>query len=92
MIGHEVEVQLAGSVPTSKSLIPQDSDTILVKGLKECHTESALKLFFTNKKKHGGGDITKIIINKESAYVSFVDPKGSYVASMLSITGVYKTL
>ena len=82
MIGHEVEVQLIDTAPASKSLslVPQatDTDTILVKGLKECHTESALKLFFTNKKKCGGGDITKISINKESAYVSFADPKGRF--------------
>ena len=97
MIGHEVEVQLVGSVPASKSLVPQDSeatdsDTILVRGLKDCHTESTLNLYFTNEKKCGGGDVTKIIINKDSAYVSFVDPKGSYVASMLNIAGMYRTL
>ena len=88
MIGHEVEVQLVGTVPASKSLIPQATDTILVKGLKECHTESTLKFFFTNRKKCGGGDVTKIIINKESGYVSFADPKGS----LLSIAGIYPTL
>ena len=83
MIDHEVEVQLVDTVPGSKSLslVPQatDTDTILVKGLKECHTESTLKFFFTNKKKCGGGDVTKISINKESAYVSFADPKGRHV-------------
>ena len=86
LISHEFEVQLVGNVPASKSVVPQDSeatdsDTILVKGLKDCHTESILKLFFTNEKKCGGGDFTKIIINKDIAYVSFVDPKGSYVRS-----------
>ena len=81
LIGYKVEVQLVSTVPASKSLVPQatDTDTILVKGLKECHTESALKFFFTNKKKCGGGDVTKISINKESAYVSFADPKGRFV-------------
>ena len=67
------------TVPASTSSAPQvtTADTILVKGLKDCHTESTLKLFFKNKKKCGGGDVTKIIMKQGSAYVSFTDPKGT---------------
>ena len=63
------------STPTSKSFVSQSTDTILVKGLKDCHTKEALRLFFTNKKKCGGGDVTKIIIREGSAYVTFADPE-----------------
>ena len=60
------------------------SNTILVKGLKECHTEYALKLFFTNKKKCGGGNITKIFIKKDNGYVTFADSKGNI--SIVTVT------
>ena len=74
ILGQEVEVELL-LTPTSKSFVSQSSDTILVKGLKDCHTEVALSLFFTNKKKCGGGEVTKIIIREGSAYVTFADPE-----------------
>ena len=67
--------------PVTKSLVPQvtTTDTILVKGLKGCYTASALRLFFTNKGKCGGGDVTNVVINKGIAYVTFADKKGSFV-------------
>ena len=66
------------SLLTSPTTEPQitASNTILVKGLKDCHTELVLKLFFTNKKKCGGGDVTKILLKKDNAYVTFADSKG----------------
>ena len=88
VLGHEVEVHLVLTCPTTDSITPlltssstepqiTTSNTILVKGLKECHTELALKLFFTNKKKCGGGNITKIVVKKDNAYVTFADSKGN---------------
>ena len=74
--GHKIEVHLVDAIPATEPQVTTTTDTILVKGLTECHTESALKLFFTNKKKCGGGDVTKVVIKEESAYVSFADPKG----------------
>ena len=77
LLSHEVEVQLVSAPPVTESLAPQvtTTDTILVKGLKGCHNESALRLFFTNKKKCGGGDVTKVDVKKEIAYVTFADEK-----------------
>ena len=81
VLGQEVEVQVVFAAPTTKSVVPQvtttDCDTILVKGLTDCHTESALKFFFTNKKKCGGGEVTKIVVKKDNAYITFADPKGT---------------
>lgn len=79
VLGHEVEVQLVSAAPITKPLVPPQviaTCTILVKGLKDCHNESALRLFFTNKKKCAGGDITNVVIKKEIAYVTFADQKG----------------
>ena len=79
LLGYKVEVQLVSDPPVTGSLAPQvtTTDTILVKGLKDCHTESALRLFFTNKRKCGGGDVTNVDIKAEIAYVTFADQKGS---------------
>ena len=96
--GHKLEVHLVDTAPATEPQVSAVTDTILVKGLMECHTESALKLFFTNKKKCGGGDVTKIIIKEESAYISFADPKGSqlvqkylYAALKLGLDGISNT-
>ena len=52
-------------------------DTVLVKGLSPTHDESVLKLYFTNKKKSGGGDVTSIAVKGKVAYISFVDSNGN---------------
>ena len=78
--GHKIEVHLVDTASAIGSLVPQAStitSTILVEGLMEYHTESTLKLFFTNTKKCGGGNVTKVSMKEDSAYVSFADPKGS---------------
>ena len=81
IVGQDVEVQLVPQpvVTTSEQLYPSLNvmDTVLVKGLSHTHAESVLKLYFTNKKKCGGGDVTSIAIKGENAYVSFVDPNGN---------------
>jgi len=75
-----VEVQLVPQpvVTTSEQLYPplDVMDTVLVKELSPTHDESVLKLYFTNKKKSGGGDVTNIVIKEKIALVSFVDPNG----------------
>ena len=53
--------------------------TVLVKGLSSTHNESVLKLYFTNKKKSGGGDVKSVTIEETHARVSFVDPKGNNI-------------
>ena len=70
-------MHLVDTAPSTEPQVNAVTDTILVNGLMEGHTESALKLYFTSKKKCGGGDVTKVVIKEESAYVSFADPKGS---------------
>jgi len=74
-----VEVQLVPQpVVTTSEHPPLDvMDTILVKGLSTTHNESVLKLYFTNKKKSGGGDVTSIAVKAETAYISFVDLNGN---------------
>jgi len=77
-----VEVQLVPQpVVTTSEHPPLDVmdtvlDTVLVKGLSTTHDESVLKLYFTNKKKSGGGDVKNVAIQEMDAYVSFVDPNG----------------
>ena len=76
VLGYEVEVQLVSVTSITKPLVPPQvigTSTILVIGLKDCHTESALRLFFSNKRKCGGGDVTNVVIKKEIAYVTFAD-------------------
>ena len=81
ILGQDVEVQLVPQpvVTTSKQLYPplDVMDTVLVKGLSTAHSESVLKLYFTNKKKCDGGDLTSIAIKGGIAYVSFADPNGN---------------
>ena len=78
IVGQDVEVQLVPQpVVTTSEHPPLDvMDTILVKGLSSTHNESVLKLYFTNEKKSGGGDVTSIAIKEEIAHVSFTDPEG----------------
>jgi len=80
IVGQEVEVQLVPQpVFTTSTHPPLDvMDTVLVKGLSTTHNESVLKLYFTNKKKSGGGDVTHITVKGEIAYVSFADPEGKH--------------
>ena len=82
ILGHKVEVQLVSAASITKPLALPQVSTILVKGLRDCHTESALRLFFSNKRKCGGGDITNVVIKKEIAYVTFADQKGSWLNIM----------
>ena len=81
IVGQDVEVQLVPQpvVTTSEQLYPSLNviDTVLVKGLSSTHNESVLKLYFTNKKKSGGGDVKSIAMKEEVAYVSFVDQNGN---------------
>ena len=79
--GYEVEVELILPTKSFESQVTA-TDTIVVKGLKDCHNEVTLKLFFSNKKKCGGGDVNKIVFKKESAYVTFVDPTGNLLYIM----------
>jgi len=80
MVGQDVEVHLVPQpvVTTSEQLYPplDVMDTVLVKGLSPTHNEPVLKLYFTNKKKSGGGDVTSIAIKDTHAYITFVDPEG----------------
>ena len=80
IVGQDVEVQLVPQpvVTTSEQLYPplDVMDTVLVKGLSTTHDESVLNLYFTNKKKSGGGEVTSIAIKEEIAYISFIDPEG----------------
>ena len=80
LFGNEVEVQLVSAPPITKSWKPSQStptSIIQVKGLEGCHNESALRMFFSNKKKCGGGDVTNVVIKKGITYVTFADQKGS---------------
>jgi len=52
-------------------------DTILVTGNLEGITEGALKLYFTNKKKCGGGDIINVLIQQNKALITFSDLQGT---------------
>ncbi|XP_065920901.1 uncharacterized protein [Dysidea avara] len=51
-------------------------DIVLVRGLSASHSQSVLKLYFTNKRKCGGGDVTNVILNGTQAYISFADSNG----------------
>ena len=66
----EVEVQL---VPLKKSIV---LDTLLIIGLSTNHNESVLKLYFTNKKKSGGGNVANVVVKGTKAHVTFFDPNG----------------
>lgn len=50
------------------------TDTILVKGEVKSVGETALTLYFTNKKRFGGGEIASILLNDDQATVTFCDP------------------
>ena len=51
-------------------------DTVLVRGLSASHSQSVLKLYFTNKRKCGGENVTSVILNGTQAYISFADSNG----------------
>ena len=98
VLGQVIEVHLVHAAPTANSFVPlitgptigpqiTVSDTILVKGLKPCHTEAPLRLFFNNKKRCDGGGVTKIVLKKDKAYVTFADSRGK-VAKYLNINMV----
>ena len=87
ILGQDVEVQLVPQpvVTTSKQLYPplDVMDTVLVKGLSPTNDEPVLKLYFTNKNKSGGGDVTSIAIKDTHAYITFTDPEGiKYIRSL----------
>ena len=63
-------------VPHTNPIVTASKDTILVKGLSASHKQSVLRLYFTNKKKCGGGDVTSIVLTGTQAYISFVDSNG----------------
>ena len=52
------------------------TDTILVKGEVKSVGETALTLYFTNKKRFGRGEIASILLNDDQATVTFCDPSG----------------
>ena len=83
IVGQDVEVQLVPQpvVTTSEKLYPSVDvmDTVLVKELSPTHDESVLKLYFTNKKKSDGGDVTNIAIKDTHAYITFADPEGKSI-------------
>ena len=59
--------------------ITEDTDSILVKGEVKIIGQEALTLHFTNKKKCGGGEIDKILLEDDQATITFYDPSGKYV-------------
>ena len=57
----------------------EDIDTIVVRGDVKAVGEEALELFFTNKRRCGGGEIVSIKIESDSeAFITFQDPDGMY--------------
>jgi len=58
----------------------EDINTIVVRGDVKGVGEEALKLFFTNTKKCGGGEIVSIEIESDSkAFITFQDCAGMYI-------------
>ena len=53
-------------------------DTVLVNGEVESVGQEALELYFTNKKRCGGGEILSIVLKNNQATIVFCDPSGMY--------------
>ena len=49
-----------------------------------------LVLYFNNKKKCGGGDVTSIILDKKNAFITYADPEGKNCVLMYISTYFYK--
>ena len=60
-------------------------NTILVKGEVKSVGQEALTLYFTNKKKIGGGKIDTILLRDDQATITFHDPSGMYNVNTISI-------
>ena len=65
------------------------SSTILVKGLDtKRHNKSFLEMYFSNKKKCGGGDITEVVVKDEEAYITYAESEG--IATIIWVFGSHK--
>jgi len=84
-----VYIGSTGAVETTIPIITASDvmDTVLVKGLSTTHNESVLKLYFTNKKKSGGGDVTSVILTEAQAYITFVDSNGKRMSTTMWYCG-----
>ena len=78
LCSHEVEVHLVVSAPATGGLLNIiTSNTILVKELNPpYHDQSVLELYFSNHKKCGGGDIAKILVKDNEAYITYAESGG----------------
>jgi len=55
---------------------PTQIDVIIVKGEVEDVGQEALELYFTNKKRCGGGEIVNILLEDKQATITFKDSSG----------------
>jgi len=62
----------------STAMPPNKMDTILVKSLSSCPSQTQLNLYFCNKK-IGGGEIKKLSVKGMHAFVTFADVKGTFM-------------
>ena len=57
------------------------ANTLLVKGLDpQYHGKETLDLYFSNRTRCGGGNITEIILKGTEAYITYAEPGGTAVA------------